>query len=206
MHKSRILPLLFPLILAACGSSTRITQSWRDPAVSYEAGQVKKMLIIALMRDETTRRQIEDELVAQFRGKGVSSYGYIGVLPQQIEVEPFVQRLHDDGFDAVMIMRLADVTQEQTYVPGSYPSYYGSPWGYYGHAYPMYADPGYIRTDMTYRVETNFYSVASQKLVWSAVTSTMNPDNLSTTVTEIVTAIREKMEREGFLRTAPPTP
>lgn len=198
--------LILPILLAACGPSTKITQSWRDPSVSYEQGSVGKLLIIALMRDETTRRQTEDELVAQFRGRGVASYGYIGSLPREIEVEPFVQRLRDDGFEAVMIMRLADVTQEQTYVPGSYPSYYGSPWGYYGHAYPMYADPGYIRTDMTYRVETNFYSVESQKLVWSAVTSTMNPDNLSTTITEIVTVIREKMEREGFLRTPVATP
>jgi hypothetical protein len=201
MRRSPLPLLLVPILLTACGSSTKITQSWRDPAVSYEAGSVKKMLIIALMRDETTRRQTEDELTAQFRGKGVASYGYLGPLDAELDIE----RLRNDGFDAVMIMRLADVTQEQTYVPGSYPAYYGSPYGYYGHAYPMYADPGYVRTDMNYRVESNFYSVESQKLVWSGITSTMNPTDLSTAISEIVTAIREKMEREGFLHTPQPT-
>ena len=195
--------LLFCLLLLGCGSSTRIVQSWRDPEVSVQQGSVKKILVIAMVRDEATRRIAEDELSAQFQGRGISSYGYLGPLPQQIETGPFVERLRNDGFDAMMIMRLVDVTKEQTYVPGSYPTYYASPYGYYGHAYPLYSDPGYVRTDMSYRVETNFYSVAREKLVWSGVTTSLNPDDISLTLAEIMRAIKEKMVHEGFLTPAP---
>ena len=195
----RLSPLLLCLCLLSCASNTSIVQSWRDPEVSVEQGSVKKMLIIALMRDEATRRRTEDELSAQFRGKGVSSYNYLGPLPTEIEKASFVERLRADGIDAVMMMRLVDVTKEQTYVPGTSTAYYNNPYGFYGHAYPMYADPGYVRTDMSYRVESNFYSIEREKLVWSGVTSSMNPTDLTTTLTEIVTAIREKMEREGFM-------
>ena len=196
---------LIGLLLMSCGSSTRIVQSWRDPGTTVEQGSVKKMLVIALVQDEATRRRAEDELSTQFLGRCESSYRYLGPLPEKIEKDAFVQRLRADGFDAVMVMRLVDVTKEQTYVAGSYPTYYHNPWGYYGYAYPMYADPGYVRTDLTYRAETNFYSVNQEKLVWTGIPSSMNPVGFSTTLTEIVTAIRQKMEREGFL-TKPPVP
>ena len=168
-----------------------------------QQGSVKKILVIALVRDEATRRLAEDELSAQFRGRGISSYGYLGPLPAQIEKEPFVERLRGDGFDALMVMRLVDITKEQTYVPVSYPTYYANPFGYYGYAYPLYADPGYVRTDMSYRVETNFYSVEREKLVWSGVTTSLNPGDLTVTLAEITHAIKEKMVREGFLTPAP---
>lgn len=203
----RYSPVLFAiaLFLVSCGSNTSIVQSWRDPDTSVQQGSIKKMLIIALMRDEATRRQTEDELGTQFKGRGVSSYNYLGPLPAELETAPFLERLRTDGIDAIMVMRLVDISKEQTYVPGAYPSYYGSPYGYYGHAYGMYSDPGYVRTDMSYRVESNFYSVQQAKLVWSGVTSSMNPTDLTSTISEIVVAIREKMQREGFL-TTPPTP
>lgn len=193
--------LLF-IVLTACGSSTRIVQSWRDPAVTVQQGSVKKMLVIALIKDESTRRIAEDQLCLQFRGRGIASYGYLGVLPAQIEVQPLLERLRTDSIEAIMVMRLTEVTTEQTYVPGSYPSYYGNPWGYYGYSYPMYADPGYVRTDQTYKVESNFYSVTREKLVWSGISSSLNPMDISSTVDEIAVAIREKMVFEGFL-TAP---
>ncbi|HMC96103.1 MAG TPA: hypothetical protein VKG92_00475, partial [Flavobacteriales bacterium] len=173
--------------------------------VTIEKGATKKMLIIALLRDEATRRQAEDELTGQFAGHGVPSYTYLGPLQQEIDRQAFVDRLRKDDFDALMVLRLVDITKEQTYVSGGYPAYYGSPYGYYGYAYPMYADPGYVRTDMNYRVETNFYSVETEKLVWSGVTSTFNPTDLTSGLTEIVRAIKQKMRDEHFL-TEPPKP
>ena len=202
--KFALLSVAAALFLTSCGSGTKVVQSWRDPAVTAEEGSIKKMLVIALLRDEATRRIAEDEIVAQLQGRAVSSYLYLGPLPTELDMQPFMERLRTDGFDGLMIMRLAEVETQQTYVPGSYPAYYGSPYGYYGYSYPMYASPGYVQTDQYYRVETNFYSVATEKLVWSGVTSSFNPSSLTGTVDDIMKAIKQKMEFEGFL-TKPPT-
>jgi hypothetical protein len=130
----------------------------------------------------------------------VASYNYFGNNIEAINAPGMNDQMIRDGFDGVVIMRLVDLTKEQTYVPGTtYPSYYGSPYGYYGYAAPMYYDPGYVRTDVTYTVETNIYSTKLGKLVWTGTTNTVNPSDLGTSVREIVEQIHWKMVKEGFL-------
>lgn len=196
MRAHYLFPFLF--LLTAC-TGTHIVQSWRDPDVTVQQGSVKKMLVIALTHNEDTRHAVEDEMVKQFKGRAVASHAYLGALPTTMDVDPFVTRLKGDSIDAMMVMRLVKVDKEQTYVPGSYPTYYEDPFGFYGYAVPLYSDPGYVRTDMTYQVESNFYSVERRKLVWSGISSTVDPPDIITTTDEIVVAIRKKMQEEGFL-------
>ena len=187
-------------LFTSCGGSTRLVTSWRDPAVTVQEGSLNKVLFIALLKDEATRRAAEDQLVGLAKSTGVASYNYFGNNIEAINAPGMNDQMIRDGFDGVVIMRLVDLTKEQTYVPGTtYPSYYGSPYGYYGYAAPMYYDPGYVRTDVTYTVETNIYSTKLGKLVWTGTTSTVNPSDLGTSVREIVEQIHWKMVKEGFL-------
>jgi hypothetical protein len=198
-----ILAIAMTTLLVAC-SSTRLVTSWRDPSVSVEEGSLNKVLFIALLKDESTRRAAEDELVMRSKAQGVASYTYFGNNIEAINAPGMNERMIKDGIDGVVIMRLIDLTKEQTYVPGAvHPAYYASPYGYYGYAAPMYYDPGYVRTDVTYTIETNIYGTKQGKLVWTGTTSTVNPSSLSTTVREIMEEIHWKMVKEGFL-TKPP--
>jgi hypothetical protein len=198
--KHVILAAFFAALFIGCGSSTRLVTSWRDPSVSIEEGSLKKVLFVALLKDEATRRAAEDELVARSKAQGVASYTYFGNNIEAINAPGMNDQMIKDGIDGVVILRLVDLTKEQTYVPGTaYPSYYASPYGYYGYAAPMYYDPGYVRTDVTYTIETNIYGTKQGKLVWTGTTSTVNPSDLSTTVREIMEEIHWKMVKEGFL-------
>jgi len=198
--KHLILTAFFAALFIGCGSSTRLVTSWRDPSVSIEEGSLNKVLFVALLKDEATRRAAEDELVSRSKAQGVASYTYFGNDIEAINAPGMNDRMIKDGIDGVVILRLVDLSKEQTYVPGStYPSYYGSPYGYYGYAAPMYYDPGYVRTDVTYTIETNIYGTKMGKLVWTGTTSTVNPSDLSTTVREIMEEIHWKMVKEGFL-------
>lgn len=198
-----ILAIATTALLMGC-SSTRLVTSWRDPSVSVTEGSLNKVLFIALLKDEATRRAAEDELVSRSKAQGVASYTYFGNNIEAINAPGMNEQMIKDGIDGVVILRLVDLTKEQTYVPGTvYPSYYGSPYGYYGYAAPMYYDPGYVRTDVTYTIETNIYGTKQGKLVWTGTTSTVNPSSLSTTVREIMEEIHWKMVKEGFLTKAP---
>jgi hypothetical protein len=191
------------LTIISC-TSTKIVTEWRDPAVSLEQGSFNKVLHIALIKDEATRRAAEDKMVSLSNGHGMVSYNYLGNNVEALNDPGENDKLIADGIDGVVIMRLVDVAKEQTYVPNTpMPAYYASPYGYYGYAAPMFYDPGYVQTDMTYMVETNVYSTKMGKLIWTATTSTMNPVNVTSAVDEIVTAIHKQMRDEGFMRPAP---
>ncbi|MEX1131893.1 MAG: hypothetical protein WEC15_01600 [Flavobacteriales bacterium] len=199
--KNILISAAFASLFISCGGSTRLVTSWRDPAVSVEEGSLNKIMFIALLKDEGTRRAAEDLLASKAQSTGVASYRYLANNIEAVNDPGMHEQMLKDGFDGIVIMRLVDLSKEQTYVPGSaYPSYYGSPYGYYGYAAPMYYDPGYVRTDVTYTVETNFYDTKQNKLVWTGTTSTVNPADFSTSINEIMDAIHYKMVREGFLR------
>lgn len=159
------------------------------------------MLCIALVKDESSRRVAEDKMASLTANQGVPSYRYLGPLPDSLSASD--ERLSADGFDGVVIMRLVRREKDVSYVPGSYPMHYYSPYGYYGHAMPYYSDPGYVRTDDYYYIETNLYDLKQNKLVWSGMTSTWEPSSIESAVQEVVNAVMRKMRDEGFL-TQPP--
>lgn len=154
---------------------------------------------MVMLMDESNRRVAEDKLVSLMRTKAVQSYSYLGELPQNIDGTRLAEAMKADGYDAILIMRLAKQEKEVSYVPGSYPSSYYSPWGYYGYARPYYGDPGYIRTDNYYYVETNLYDLTSNKLIWSGMTSTWEPSNVPGAVEDIANAVHREMIEKGFL-------
>ena len=77
------------------------------------------------------------------------------------------------GYDGIVTMRIVDRQEDLNYVPGGYPA-----WGYgYGYGgYWDYAD-GYVYTTMTYRLETNAYSLASDQVVWTGLVRSVDPDS-----------------------------
>jgi hypothetical protein len=192
-------------LLISC-TSTEIVSSWKDPTTTISANQIDKILFIALVKDESYRRVVEDKLVALSKGKGLASYTFVtGDNLSKTDKAAITQRLKADGVDLIVIMHLLDVKEETRYVPGSSMSGYGGMpgyggyWGGYGYAAPVYYTPGYYTTDKKYLVKTNVYSVEKDKLLWSGTTSSMNPSNIETTTAEIADALIEKMKKEGFL-------
>lgn len=200
--RTQCLPILAGfLLLFSCAPSTKVVQSWRDPNTTIKAGQYRKLLCIALVKDESNRRVAEDKLASMMPGRVVQSYSYLGALPDTIDKHRFTQHLASEGFDGVVIMRLARREKDVSYVPGTYPGAYYSPWGYYGYASPYYHDPGYIRTDDYYFIETNLYDLGADKLVWTGMTSSWEPSSVSAVVGDVVTAVHNKMVSEGFIAT-----
>lgn len=192
--------LLLLLTLAGCGPSTRIVTSWRDPAVSVVDGQYNKVLVVCLLKDESTRRVGEDRMVNFMNGHGVASYSLFGDQLEKINEAGMNEKMIASGVDAVMIMRLVDRNKESVYVPGStYPAHYASPYGYYGYSYGYYSTPGYVSTTTTYIVETAVYSTRRNALIWTGTTSTVDPTSLTGGVDEIMQVVYDRMWRDGLI-------
>lgn len=201
--KKFLLLLLIPAAIFSCAPSTRIEKSWRDPNTSIVAGSWNKVLVVGLLKDETTRRVVEDQLTARFKGKGVPSYTYFTDKEvTEAKSSGFKDKLVTDGFDGAVVMRLINVDKETNYVPGTsaFPSYYGGFGPYYYNSWNSFYSPGYYTTDKIYNVETNVYSFKQDKLIWTGITSTTNPGKTDKMFNEIADVVATKMRSEGFLK------
>jgi hypothetical protein len=191
MNPGKILLYGSILLLVACGPSTKIEKTWTDPSFTPSSVQsFKKILVMGLLKDESTRRIAEDKMVAAFKNvTAVQSYSYLQPSDSiRSEVE---DKLKKDGFDGVVIMRLADVDKSVSYVPGTG---YG---GWYGY---RYSSPGYYQEDKTFYVETNFYSLPETKLLWSGTTSSLNPNKLDRTIDDVIATLKSQLQKQKLIK------
>jgi len=190
----------FLIALAACGPTTQIVDSWRDPDVVVDTARVNKFVVAALLKNQTVRRQVEDEMAAQFPGKAVQSYKELGEVELKEDDAMYNQKLKNDGYDGIVMMRLVDVDKSTRYVPGANPVYYGSWRRYWRYSWTGFYDPGYYTTDKAFNVEVTVYSLIRDKLIWAANTTTVNPAGRSELFSDVSKTVVKKMKKEGFLK------
>lgn len=199
--KNIILSAFIISLLTAC-STTRITSTWTEPDKQITIDQLKKVLVVALFKNETSRHKAEDEMVGYLKGSGVVSYNYLNENFNKQNEEGIRDKIKADGFDGAITMRLLDVEKDTGYSPGiisSYPFYYRSFSGYYYRNLPYYSNPSYYFTTKTYTVETNVYSIKEDKIIWTALTETTNPDGVDKMMNEIASVVYKRMKKEGFV-------
>ena len=114
----RILLLASLILFAACGPTTKIEKTWTDPSVSSSTvSPFQKILFVALLKDESTRRTVEDRLVQQSGGRGVASRNFLQPGDSKENEKEVAERLRQNGFDGAVVLRLANVEKNADYVP-----------------------------------------------------------------------------------------
>lgn len=185
----------------ACGPSTEIVKSWMEPGTTITPTGSEKVLVIGLVKDEASRRIVEDNLVKRLKVKGVASYTVLSEEMVKAAKEDALEAyLKSGGFTHVLLSRLADIEKETSYVPGTTTGYYGGYGRYYGYGASMYSSPGYYQEDKNYFVETTVYSIDPNKLLWTGTTKTVNPSKMDKTINEIADAVTYQMQKEGFIK------
>jgi hypothetical protein len=197
-----LLSALLIILLGSCSPSTQIVKSWKDPAGSISSQSPDtKILVVALVKDESSRRVIEDELVKRLKGKGEVSYNTLTTeLIKNADQSKLNETIQQGHYTHILLMSLADVEKETSYVPGTTTAYYGGYGMYYGHGAGFYSSPGYYTTDKNYFVETTVYSTNPDKLLWTGTSKTVNPSKIQKAVNEIADAVTEQMKKEGFIK------
>jgi len=171
------LAVLSLVAFTSCAAPSKLTSSWTDPAAANRG--FKKVVVVAATPNATVRRQFEDAFTAELRARGVDavqSYSFSG--QGQLDKDAALAKLREVGADGVVVARLVDKQQYETYYPPTYstvaaPSaYYGGWYGYYSMGYSYMSSPGYVATNQVYKVETNVYDVTNDKLAYSGLTET----------------------------------
>ena len=172
-------------------ASTEMTGTWTDP--SAKGAAMSKIAVIAMSKDPGLRRMAEDATAAQMTGaQAVPSYQILGEtdLKDRTAVKA---KLRDAGFNGVLIMRLAGVTEQVDAVP------YGTFDGYYGWAGDAVYGPGYLETDTVVHVVSNLYSLEQNKLVWSGTSQTFDPSSANQFMTDVGKAVAKQLHKERII-------
>ncbi|MGK9119488.1 hypothetical protein [Olivibacter jilunii] len=208
--------LIFSLVIAqalwlACGSSTRITASWIDPAIKGKPQANKTVFISALTRNMEVRTKLENALALQAEQRNIKAIkssehlrpDFYQELPPR---EKLLKTLKQSGADAILTVSLIDKESETRYIRGNaryapFPFYrwYGGFYSYYNYWYPIIYDPGYYVTDKKYFLETNLYDLETEKLLWSAQSQTVNPGSIDNFVKTYPTKLIEQMIKDGLI-------
>ena len=195
LQLSRIVSVgLLMALLSGCATTT-FRSTWSDPQA--KPVRFQRTLAVFMTPNEGERRASEDQLV-QFIGPARSTASYTLLSRADLDdTDRAKEKVRAAGFDGAVVMRVIGERQEVTYEP---PTYYRGYWGgYHSRGWGTVYDPGYLRTDTIVSVETNVYSLAEDKLIWSGVSETFDPNDTPRMVTEIAEAAAKQMRERGLL-------
>jgi hypothetical protein len=191
-------PALAVAIISACASNP--IAEWQD---EHFIGPVDNILIIGASEQPAVRRLFEDSFVRELAAIGIIAKPSYNVMPpdQAISRESVEAALADQAMDAVLVSRLLGVDEVQTYNPPSYYPYHRSYHSYYGHAMD-YSSPGYYGKYKLLTLETNLYDTATEKLVWSMQSESIDPSTPKDVIEEQIHLTIKTLGERGLIAPA----
>jgi hypothetical protein len=199
-----VLIFLSLLILPNYASSAKIKSSWKNPSATSMSLQFKKILVVAIIKQEFTRKVAEDKAVQIIKAGGNSDAvpSYEILSPEDLDnKEQAKSKIEGMGFDGAILMRTAGAKDAIRYDSEEtesvwYP-YYGF-WDVYSAAWGgVYNATSNIETSVY--VETMFYSLKENKLIWSGISEIKNPKHAAQVVGDIAEVTTKQLQKEGLL-------
>jgi hypothetical protein len=166
------------LVLAGCGSSSALFNTWRDPA--YKGGQLHKVYVIAFKKDATRRRIMEDafgKALAEHHVAATPSYREFPADPP--DTAQAVATVRAGGYDGVLVASKVATDTIQNYVPGNVTSEARTEWNQYLGRYETYYQqveaPGYTETNEVVRHRVDVWVTGNETnpghMIWTATGS-----------------------------------
>jgi len=162
--------LVCVILLVACGSSTKLTSSWKNKDMG--TNHYEKIAVVAISPNNSNRYLIERALVKDLTAqnlKAIPTYeifpfaGKMGEVMSKSEnpealKERIKNKVNEHNIDALMIIALLDQQKEERYVNNN--NFYMGGTGYYGTPYMGTAAVG-IGTPYAYGAYYNYYAYSA---------------------------------------------
>ncbi|HKE96050.1 MAG TPA: hypothetical protein VKB34_17210 [Povalibacter sp.] len=199
------LALLGAVLLSGCASTPPMT-TWKAPDATPLEFRGHIVVAAVLVKDEATRRLAEDRLAQQIAVRGAQGRTLYSLVPGAAPSNEQQTRaaLEAVGAKGIIVMRPISVDREvhvtEPYEGETYASFWG---GYYGYGFSLsYSSPreATVSEKTTVYVETLVYSLAQNKLVWGARSTTTDPDTLAALIEELSAATTAELQKAGLIR------
>ena len=184
----RSLSIALVLAIGGCTSAS-IESTWRSPT----APELTNVVTLSPAPDGVTRRSVEDQLAQQLSRHGVRAVpGYTVLSDQDLSDRAgMVAKLRADGFDGVVAMRLVGANQKLEYYP-AFDDYWGGAWGS-------------VVPETVVRIQVNAYSLSNNKLEWSAMSKSVDPDSENQVIGDVTKVVGDRLAKERIIGPAQAT-
>ncbi len=183
MAKTRIAISGFLLFAAAlmtlsCASSPmQMTDNWRNS--TYTGPAFKKIMIVAMTKQDDLRRYVEDEFAKQLKARGVETATCHECIPDPDKVtrEELVKVSQGMGIEAYLIVRVLRVGTDIQSTPADSPSLVATSTGtdsmmnlqWFG------PEPSMGRRNEVATLESRLYDGKTTNIVWRSTVNAVNP-------------------------------
>jgi hypothetical protein len=189
------------IILASCSSSNKISNSWTNPEVNAESVKFQTVAVFAMVKDQQMRQDIEEALASQMPNTvAVPVYKMIS-NEELADIDAVKKKLSERGMEGALVLSVRNVDQKTTYYSsGMYPSAYYNFGGYYNYAWNYMYDPyGYSSTNVYVDLEILIYSLKNDQLVWYGESTSVNPESIQQTISELAVSVKNQLVEDGLL-------
>ncbi len=209
MKYINILSLLL-IVISACTPSQQVTHSW----VNHEAipkEPFKSVFVLAFARDINAKITVENELAKVLESRGKKVVKSSDVFSSSFTADTtltrakLVKAIEETGCDGVLTVALLDVKTDKSYQPATayYPvehTFYGSYNRYTLYYFDYVEEQGYTITNRTFYLESNFYNLASDQMLWSIQSDAYNPTDLRSWFQGYSRLLLNQLKKEGVIR------
>lgn len=207
MHGKRVLfALLFVAAVFAANSCTSAytsispIQEDRD----YAEKPISSCMVVGIAMEPEKRDMYEDEMALALKRVGVRAVAGHSLVPagREQDVEALRRAAREAGVQTVMLTYMRGVVEKDVQVePSSYEVRpVAVPLGNgYRMAYSHVHTTPVHQKMVTVRLKTDLYDVKTEKIIWSAATSTINPQSGRDVIASKCEALMKSLKKSGFV-------
>ena len=203
LFKLATFALFVSLLFFSC-STTKITETWKDPR--YRGAPFSDLFVIGVAKEENTRRSFENKFAEKLRAAGVQAVASSSVMKsdQKIEKATILAAIEKLDIDAVLVTRLISLKEEEIRSPpagdyGDPDDYHGRYYSDYNRAYDDAHQPAQYTTSVRVGLETKLYDVKTEKLIWAATSKTANPKSKIKLFDAVIEALVKDLKKNKLL-------
>ena len=178
--------LLICALLAGCATnSASIEQEWHAP--NAQAHLLTNVVALVPARDGALRRSGEERLAAQLRHRGIRAVpAYTVLSPEDYsDKERAAETMRAAGFDSVVAMRFVGAEHRVDYEPGYY-TFWGGTWDT-------------VMPETIVRIEINAYALDGDRLVWSAMSKSVDPDSMEDMINDVTSVAARELVKDRVI-------
>jgi len=199
------------LLVTACKTPQKINSTWINKEVA-PSSPYKSIMVIVMAKNVATKFSIEGQMAKLIRSRGQKVVESNDIFPPGLAGDSkdskdiLVRAIERTGCDAVFTMALLDVKTEKSYQQGSYFApvsmydYYGNYGAYYSYRLTEVYQPGYYTENKTYFIETNFYDLKKNALLWSIQSTAYNPSDLEKWFKEYSGIMLTELRKQNLIK------
>lgn len=208
----KIFTALTILLLAACAPSTSLTNLRKND--TFKDRSIDSIMVLGVAKHDDVRQHFEDLFVDAFQKQGITAVPAYKIMPENRKLtkeniidhkEIIKETAANNHLGAVLFTHLVRMSEERKDLDGQKwdagPSRSYRDMGSYSIVVFREADRSPIRTvtRQFVRLRTNIYDTASEKLMWSADSASVDETSTDTLFNQVIKTIMGQLKKDKLI-------